>query len=316
MSRVLVFAKRWMLPICMVAGALAYILYACTPALKPYGPGIYTALTKIQPPLLFAMLFLSFCKIEPGQLRPHRWHLWMLIAQGVIFMTLALFVVFVPGLGTGTKILLESAMLCFIGPTATAAAVITDKLGGSIAGIVTYTIFINLLVAVLVPLMFPLVHPIEGETFWMAFWIILRKVFPLLILPALLAFAVRYLTPGLHRWIVQFKDLAFYIWAFSLTIAIAITARQIYHSECSLAVLFGIGLISLLSCVIQFKAGHAIGRRYGDIVTPGQSFGQKNTVFMIWMGYTFLSPVTSVAGGLYCIWHNLYNSWQLYRQGK
>ena len=48
-------------------------------------------------------------------------------------------------------------------------------------------------------------------------------------------------------------------------------------------------------------------------VTAGQSLGQKNTVFAIWMGYTFMTPETAIVGGLYSIWHNIYNSWQLYR---
>ncbi len=41
--------------------------------------------------------------------------------------------------------------------------------------------------------------------------------------------------------------------------------------------------------------------------------GQKNTVFAIWMGYTFLTPETSIVGGFYSIWHNIYNSWQIHR---
>ena len=40
------------------------------------------------------------------------------------------------------------------------------------------------------------------------------------------------------------------------------------------------------------------------------------TVFAIWLGYTFFTPVVSVAGGFYSIWHNCYNSWQLYRKRK
>ena len=44
--------------------------------------------------------------------------------------------------------------------------------------------------------------------------------------------------------------------------------------------------------------------------------GQKNTVFAIWMGLVFLNPVTSVVGGFYSIWHNLINSWQLYKKAK
>ena len=34
------------------------------------------------------------------------------------------------------------------------------------------------------------------------------------------------------------------------------------------------------------------------------------------MGYTFMTPVTSVAGGFYSIWHNIYNSYQLYEKRK
>ena len=48
-------------------------------------------------------------------------------------------------------------------------------------------------------------------------------------------------------------------------------------------------------------------------VTAGQAFGQKNTVFVIWLGLIFLDPVTSVVGGFYSVWHNTVNSWQLYR---
>ncbi|MCR5570780.1 MAG: transporter, partial [Bacteroidales bacterium] len=55
---------------------------------------------------------------------------------------------------------------------------------------------------------------------------------------------------------------------------------------------------------------------YGCRISAGQALGQKNTVFEIWMGYTFMDPVTSVAGGFYSIWHNCFNTWQLYRRRK
>ena len=58
------------------------------------------------------------------------------------------------------------------------------------------------------------------------------------------------------------------------------------------------------------------GRRAGKLsktITAGQALGQKNTIFTIWMGYTFMMPETSIVGGFYSIWHNIYNSRQLYR---
>ena len=37
---------------------------------------------------------------------------------------------------------------------------------------------------------------------------------------------------------------------------------------------------------------------------------------IIWLGYTFLSPITATAGGFYSVWHNVVNSWQLYKYRK
>lgn len=59
----------------------------------------------------------------------------------------------------------EGAMVCLICPTATAAAVITGKLGGSASSLTTYTLLSNLLAAVVVPLVFPWVEPHADVTF-------------------------------------------------------------------------------------------------------------------------------------------------------
>ena len=311
MKRLISFLKDWMLPIGMTAGALIYMLYRNLHFLAPAGPFCLNAITRIQPVLLFLMLFLTFCKIEPRQLKFQKWHLWLLLIQAGLFSILSTLLARTPDFSG--KVVVEAAMLCLICPTATAAAVVTGKLGGDMAGLITYTILINLVTAILVPLFVPLIHPMEGRTFFSSFLMIVAKVFPLLICPSLLAWLVRYLLPGLHKRILKYPDLAFYIWAVSLTLAITMTVRSIYHSNVGVLLLSLIGLASLICCIFQFFAGKAIGRRYGMEITAGQSLGQKNTVFAIWMGYTFLSPVVSVAGGFYCIWHNCFNSWQLYK---
>ena len=72
---------------------------------------------------------------------------------------------------------------------------------------------------------------------------------------------------------------------------------------------------------MQFAVGRAAGalsrKRHPDcadvdILTAGQALGQKNTGFLIWLGYSYFTPVTSVAGGLYSIWQNIINSMELY----
>ena len=322
-GKVINFVKSWMLVIAMVTGVGAYLLYRAVPALHPAGPAILQCCKTIQPVFLFAMLFLSFCKIEPRQMKPHRWHLWLLLIQGGLFIAISLLILWSQGHSSAPalwiraqRIPIESAMLCLICPTATACAVVTGRLGGSMAGVVTYTTMINLLVAILVPLFVPLIYPQGGVTFVSAFWKILSKVFPLLILPCVCAWLVRWLLPGVHAFFLRYVHLSFYIWACALTLAVLMSTRAIANSDDGVGVLVGIAVASLLACLFQFRAGKRIGARYGDSVTPGQSLGQKNTVFSIWMGYTFLDPVVSVAGGFYSIWHNLYNTWQLRRHDK
>ena len=220
--------------------------------------------------------------------------------------------IFLPG--DYWKVLLESAMLMLICPTATAAAVVTAKLGGDGPGITTYLILINLVTAISVPLVVPLVHPSSEMTFLVSLSMIMAKVFPLLICPCILAWIVRFTMPKLHRKIVRYEDLPFYIWAVNLMLAILMTTRSIVHSTVPAGYQIGIAAVSLACCALQFWTGRMIGKRYGASVTAGQALGQKNTVFAIWMGYTFMTPVTSIAGGFYSIWHNAFNSWQLYRK--
>ena len=325
MQRFIDFVKSWMLVIGMVTGAAAYIIYRAIPVLHPAGPALLEICTHLQPLLLFTMLFLTFSRIEPRQMKPHRWQWALLAVQGGLFIVLALLLILVPSIPA--KIGWESLMLCFICPTATACAVVTDRLGGDMAGVLTYTILINLVTAVLVPLAVPLIHPVEGMTFFTAFSRILAKVFPLLILPCLAAWLVRYLMPHIHRKLIRVKNLSFYIWAVSLMLAILMSTRALFHHDGSAVVVLEIAAASLLSCIVQFAAGKAIGAHFDRLaaargastsynrrITAGQSLGQKNTVFGIWMGYTFLDPVTSLAGGFYSIWHNCYNTWQLRRK--
>lgn len=346
--------KDWMLPIAMVTGASLYLIYHAMPApVHRMGPFLSSLAGILQPFLIFMMLFLTFCRIEPRDLKPHRWHWWLLLIQGGLFTVLGgaawCLLRFLPEGSHYLVVLVESAMLCLICPTATAAAVVTRKLGGDMPGITTYIVLINVLVSLLVPLVVPLIQTSSSTDFWTAFSMILSKVFPLLIAPCFCAWTVRYIFPSLHRWLMNFPDLAFYLWSVGLTLAIAVTTKSIVHSKAGAGLLLGMSVVSLICCAFQFAMGRFVGSRYrpktsprtsfgrgdrgasrgrGDKdaavlrgrevrkVTAGQSLGQKNTIFAIWMGYTFMTPETAIVGGLYSIWHNLYNSWQLYRAGK
>ena len=298
----------------MISGALAYYICSQLPLTYEVKHDILSVIEVLQPVLLFIMLFVAFCKIKPTDLKPHRWHLWLLLTQCLLFIVACLFLWAYPT--SGARVIVEGFMLAIICPTATACAVVTQKLGGDSAATTSYTIIINLVVALLCPLLLPVAHPQPGLTFLPAFMVIINKVFPLLIVPLFLAWFVRYLMPSFHKRIVATKDLAFYMWAVSLAIAIAVTCKALAHSHESMWNVGGIAVVTLVACLFQFSFGKWIGSHYGKKMEAGQALGQKNTVFIIWLGYTFLSPITAAAGGFYSVWHNLVNSWQLYKKRK
>ena len=314
MSAILRFLKDWTLAIAMTIGASTYLFCHNVPGLASYSAPVMQAVSFIQPLLIFCMLFIAFCKVDLRALRPCRWHWWLVAFQSVIFTLLCLWLILCPHLSYG--VVVEGAILSIICPTAAAGAVITGKLGGNAAGLTAYTLVVNLCVAILIPLLVPLTHPQPGMTFVSSFLLICAKVFPILILPLVAATIVRHYLPRLCRAITSVRDLAFYIWCVSLSLAIAVTTRSLVGSHCGWPLLTGIALSSHFCCAIQFAFGRWIGRRYGCPIAAGQSLGQKNTMFAIWMGYTFLTPVSTVAGGFYSVWHNIFNSWQLYQQRK
>lgn len=308
------FIKDWTLIIAILAGISGYFLYVSIPALNGTHAFAAKAIAIVQPLLIFAMLFLTFCKIDPHQLRLKRWHGWLLGLQCGLFTAIGLALMAMPH--SGLRVVLEGAMICLICPTATAAAVVTKKLDGDVTSITTYTILINIAAALLIPTLVPLVHPNPAMNALTSGMLILSKVFPLLLLPLAAAMLLRYTMPKVCNYIARYQELSFYLWAVALALAMAVTTRSIVHSTVDLSTQLWLVAVSLVCCAMQFVVGRRIGRRYGDHVTAGQSLGQKNTVLAIWMGYTFFTPVTAIAGGFYSIWHNVVNSWQLYHHKK
>lgn len=314
MNKFINFLRKWTLPIAMAVGAASYFIFTAL----PWPDGTYRlaeeAVAFIQPTLLFLMLFLSFCKIRMRDLRLKRWFWWPMLIQVSLF---ALFAAVLLLMGDHpSRILVESAMLCFLCPTAAAAVVFTVKLGGSAASVTTYTLLINFVVAVLAPLVLPLVHPQEGISFLPAFWMISSRIFPVLILPLFAALAVQKFLPKFHRLCAESKDAAFYLWVCTLTLAIVVTTKSLVHDTSPVIYQVLIALIALVACVAQFWVGRRIGVRYDEQVVGGQALGQKNNVFIIWLGYTFLSPITALSGGFFAIWQNVVNSYLLYKKER
>ena len=308
--------REWMLPAAIVLGISLYLVYHFSPALHAYGKWLHPMASEGQRLIVALLLFFQFVKISPHDLKVTRWHLKALALQVGLFLALAGIIFF---LKPGTpRMLLECAMLCFICPTASAAGVITDRLGGSLASTVTYLVIINITGTFLIPLVIPLVNPSAQMGFWNYVGHIALKVYPVLILPGILAWIIRYTTHKLQRALMRWASNSFYIWGVGLTLAMVLSTRALLLSGLGLWSVAGIVVVSVIACFFQFLAGHRSDKNRVANLTAGQALGQKNTGFLIWLGYNYMTPVTSVAGGLYAIWQNLYNSWELYQkeQGK
>ena len=308
------FIKNWTLPLAMLLGVVAYFVYTGCAWVTPLKPGVKVVIAWLTPFLIFAQLLLTFCKVEVKDLSPRRWSVWLLLIQLVSFLLLAGVLLAVP-VGENVHIAIEGMMVCLICPTATAAAVITGKLGGSAASLTTYTLLSNLLAALLVPVVFPLVEPSDIR-FMEAFLRILSKVFPLLLCPFFLAVLLRWYLPAVHRFLVGLKDMAFYLWAVALTIVMAQTTRSMLEGSTTVGEEVLVASGALLACGLQFYYGKKIGSRYGDRISAGQALGQKNTVLAIWMACTYLHPLSAIAPGSYVVWQNIINSYQLWKKRR
>lgn len=312
MNRLLSFLKDWMLPLAIVLGISLYLIYHFTPALYPIGPAMHVLASEGQRFLIAVLLFCQYVKTAPRDLRFHRWHFWALAFQILAFVACAAAALVVPQ--AGARVLLECGMICLICPTAAASGVITDRLGGDLAGNVTYLLLINVVATFLIPAVVPLVHPSPDYSFWQSVGTIAGRIFPMLVLPCLLAWLIRFGFPRLQEKILPLAGYSFYVWGVSLTIAMALATRALVLSDVPGAVVAGIVLVSVAACLLQFLTGRLLGRDERTRLTASQTLGQKNTGFLIWLGYSFLTPVTSIAGGLYAIWQNIINSWELYRK--
>lgn len=311
---VLSFIKRWSLVVSLLAGTLIYLLFSRVSFLEPIGADAEPLLVGALPVLLFVLLFVTFCKIDVRDLRPRPWHFWLQLLR--IVLSLALVAGIVCAGVPGVRLVLVGVFVCVACPTAAAAAVVTEKLGGSIASMTIYTIIDNVVTSVVVPLLLPLIERGVDVSFFTAMLMVLRNVAFVLVVPLALALLCRRLVPRITSAIAGVRNLAFYIWCVNLAIVTGVTVRNILHATVSGSTLVMLLALPLLVTLALFAMGKAVGHAYGDSVSAGQALGQKNTVVGIWIALTFLDPLSALAPGAYVIWQNLVNSWQIWYKEK
>ncbi|HEY9550891.1 MAG TPA: transporter [Prevotella sp.] len=305
------FLKNWTLPVSIATGTVVYLIFAYTPTLDGIGTVMAPVLDAMLPLFMFLVLFVTFCKVNFRKLIPVRWHWWVALLQIVLIMLLTAGIIGFR-LQEQSLILGEAMLTCIIAPCASAAAVVTQKLGGNLEEMTTYTFLSNFITALFIPLCFPIIDKGADIRFLEAFIKIFYQVVLVLLLPMLMAYIVKHGMKKFHRWITGVKDLSYYLWGCSLVIVSGTTVKNIVHADATGAFLVTIAIVSLLLCLVQFAAGRQIGRRFHSTINAGQALGQKNTAFAIWISYTYLNPLSSVGPGCYILWQNLINSLEIW----
>ena len=308
------FIKDWTLLCAIGFGSIVYWVFTHVDVLVPFGDLAGPKLVALLPINLFVMLYVTFCKIRMDDLTPRKWHF---ILQGIRTFLAAASVIAANLCTTSTgKLLWESVFICAICPTAAAAPVIVEKLGGSIASLTVYLLIANCFTSVIIPLFFPLMEKGADITFVMAAWLVLKRVLTVLVVPLALALLTRKCLPGFIAWLKTKRNIAFYIWSFNLSIIMGLAMQHIVRAPVSGWVLVALCVIPLLLAVVQFSVGKLVGHYYGDSIGAGQALGQKNTVVGIWLTLSFLNPYAAISPCVYVIWQNLINAIQLYYKEK
>ena len=270
-------------------------------------------LAPVIPYLLSVMLFITYSRIILRDIRLTKFHYILLSIQyGGSMLVYLLFFKF-------NTTLAQAAMICVLAPTAASAPVITGILGGNISSIAAYSFISNLSIALLSPLFLALIGGASAETisFGGSVLIIFKKVFPVLLLPFILAVTISKVSPKLHNTIQKAQILSFYLWAVALTIVTSNVTKFIsIQGNASYELKIAMAGVALIICVLQFWFGRRIGKKYNSIVAGGQGLGQKNTILAIWLTQTYLNPVASIGPGSYVLWQNIVNSYQLWRKER
>lgn len=292
------FLEKYLLPIAMIIGIVFHNLLAILSPITPY--------------LLSLMLFITYCRISWSDIRLTKFHYILLaiqyIGSALIYLAVRPF----------NETLAQAVMICVLAPTATSAPVVVSILGGNIASVAAFSMFSNLSVAFVAPLYLSLIGQTGSEVpFITSFWYIFRKVVPIIVLPFFVALFLKKASPDLHRKVRSAQIVSFYIWAAALTVVIGNVANFVIAQDDGKYTLeIVIGLISLAVCLLQFGTGRMIGSRFDRTIAGGQGLGQKNTILAIWLTQTYLNPVASLGPGLYVLWQNLVNSYQIWRKNK
>jgi BASS family bile acid:Na+ symporter len=267
----------------------------------------FHALSRYIQYLLMVMLFFAFLDID---VKPQSFQ------KGVIWLVLANIVIGFIAYWILRPIDLNLALAAFItgiAPTATAAPVIISFINGQLEYVVGAVLLSNVTMSIVLPIALPF---IVGDVVQISVWQVLKPVLVTMFVPLILAQLSRMLSPRTQAVIRSGKKISFPLWLSALFLMCTNAANFLRNDvTASISTVLTIALISLIICIVDFSLGAVLGGEQFRL-EASQSLGQKNNAFMIWIALTFINPLAAMGPTFYILYHNIYNSWQIYRFEK
>ena len=254
--------------------------------------------------LLMAMLFFAFLDIDIQPASFQKGVIWVVLANiGVAFLAYWILRPFDLNLAL-------AAFITGIAPTAIAAPVIISFIQGQVEYVVGAVFLSNIVMSLVLPVALPFV---VGDIVQISVWQVLKPVLVTMFVPLILARLTNWLPGKTQAVIRRGKMFSFALWLLALFITCAKAADFLrYDVTASASTVFSIAFVSLVICVFNFTLGAILGGA-GYRQESSQSLGQKNNSFVIWVALTFINPLVAMGPTFYILYHNLYNSWQIYR---
>jgi BASS family bile acid:Na+ symporter len=253
---------------------------------------------------VFTMMFLSFVGLhfERSALQPS---LLTILAVNIAVALVTFFV-----LARVDTTLALAGFMAAISPTAISSPVVIGLIERRVDCIVMAVLVTNIGIALLIPFLLPW---LAGSQVEVSMWEVLWSVIKIAIVPLILARMVARLPHAAQQPFIQAKKLTFALWMGSLFLIVA-KASHFIHSNTAVPIRFliKIAVIAMTVCVINFSLGALIGKPEFRRETS-QALGQKNLSFTIWLALTFINPIVALGPTFYILFHNSYNSYQIYR---
>jgi BASS family bile acid:Na+ symporter len=204
----------------------------------------------------------------------------------------------------------QAAFFTAITPTATAAPVIISLLGGSIGFAVVGFVLSALIISLVLPIAVPLVL---HQSAWTAMPLVLSRVCFVTLLPALLAFGLRFTFKArAQQWAKRLTPSTLYAWM-ALVAIIAASASHFLDTDgahFSRVVIGWVLVIDIGIGIFSFGVGALLGLR-GHVRECSQLLGQKNTSYTTYLAFACDAPFAALGPAFYVFFHNAWNGLQL-----